>query len=695
MGENEIKILNRFIKLKDSGLVYEADPWHTDLLAAGFGLQKGNGVSTPGVKDAEADPDIVKNDERDHFRFIQSEPAAGDKAPDLDYSLKNIQCAVLNVAGRSSSRRVAFSEDVTEHEVMAYSDHYPLHPSQIVTLADKFVRAKPHVCRFTSKSIAVMNARHAKTYNNDSSRLAQSRRRLILTQLAQNVKLFLNDCTEDEVINSIVCHICPPSQRHDNQASERFVNGIAVTITDTNEAAKIWANTALDKSANPAESWLRPYGAELKDVVSSVFFATRPQPAASNKYKKRMGAKKAKSLERLESKGFELSPAEATTYRALAARSNYLAQDRCDIAFAAKELCREFATPTKKSHEKLKRLARYVTGAPRLTYQFPYQSKQPGITVYVDTDFAGCKSTRRSTSGGFAMYGSHQIKHCSKTQSTVCLSSGEAELRGIAEGLAQAIGLQTIAKDLGFDWTIDVHSDATAAIGIARRRGMGRIRHIDCTDLWCQEKFNSGQAKLHNILGTENPADILTKHVDRGTLLKMLGMVGVKFLDGRSAIAPKTEGINSVSTRRGRRDLHRTAECISVVNDCGKGSNREGDRPSFVRTSDPKAALAPETFSSTCKSSNVSAGPMECAKICSVSAPRSKVYPKFDVSTCSNFDIEITHDCNTTTRQSRHTTSTDHDAVVVDSEDTDIGMVQTLSGIVDYFNNDDDTHTLW
>ena len=71
------------------------------------------------------------------------------------------------------------------------------------------------------------------------------------------------------------------------------------------------------------------------------------------------------------------------------------------------------------------------------------------------------------------MYGSHQIKYWSKTQSTVCLSSGEAELRGIAEGLAQSIGSHTIAKDLGFDWTIDVHSDAAAAIGIARRRGMG------------------------------------------------------------------------------------------------------------------------------------------------------------------------------------------------------------------------------
>ena len=109
----------------------------------------------------------------------------------------------------------------------------------------------------------------------------------------------MDDCTRDKVSNSIVYHFWPPSQRHDNQASEQFVNGIAATITDTCEAEKIWADTALDTSADPAESWLRPHGAELKDVVSSVLFATRTPPAASNKYKKRMGAKKAKSLERL------------------------------------------------------------------------------------------------------------------------------------------------------------------------------------------------------------------------------------------------------------------------------------------------------------------------------------------------------------------------------------------------------------
>ena len=82
---------------------------------------------------------------------------------------------------------------------------------------------------------------------------------------------------------------------------------------------------------------------------------------------------------------------------------------------------------------------------------------------------------------------------------------------GIGDGLAQAIGLQSIARDLGMTWQIDLHTDATAAIGIARRRGMGRIRHLDVTDLWIQEKLNSKLAYLHKVLGTENPADVFTK----------------------------------------------------------------------------------------------------------------------------------------------------------------------------------------
>ena len=67
-------------------------------------------------------------------------------------------------------------------------------------------------------------------------------------------------------------------------------------------------------------------------------------------------------------------------------------------------------------------------------------------------------------------------------------SSGEATLRGIGDGLAQAIALQSIARDMGLHWRIDLYTDATAAIVIARRKGMGRVRHLDVTEVWIQDK---------------------------------------------------------------------------------------------------------------------------------------------------------------------------------------------------------------
>ena len=85
------------------------------------------------------------------------------------------------------------------------------------------------------------------------------------------------------------------------------------------------------------------------------------------------------------------------------------------------------------------------------------------------------------------MMGSHQIRHYSSTQPTVALSSGEAELVGIVKGATISLGLQSCAADLGIDVKVHLHSDASAAIGICRRRGLGKIRHLAVSYLWIQE----------------------------------------------------------------------------------------------------------------------------------------------------------------------------------------------------------------
>ena len=264
--------------------------------------------------------------------------------------------------------------------------------------------------------------------------------------------------------------------------------------------------------------------------------------ASIKKFKqKRIGAKAAKAAERFESIGELLNDAESTTFRALAARANYLSLDRPEISFATKELCRFFATPTKTGVEQLKRLVRYLVGAPRLVWRFKLQDESNVLTTYVDTDFGGCHTTRRSTSGGAAMRGSHLIKHWSTTQSTVALSSAEAELTGICKGAAQGLGLQSLAAGLGIKFELKVMTDATAAIGIARRRGLGKVRHLATADLWIQDRVRKKDFALEKVPGADNPVDILTKNVGRDILIKHMENLGLEYEVGRAETAPSID----------------------------------------------------------------------------------------------------------------------------------------------------------
>ena len=123
----------------------------------------------------------------------------------------------------------------------------------------------------------------------------------------------------------------------------------------------------------------------------------------------------------------EVGGNEATLYRALVARGIYLSQDRSDIQYAVKELSRKMSKPNRADVEKLKHLARYLIGRERAVIHFDYQSLPSHWSVWVDSDWAGCKITRKSTSGGIVMFGSHVIRSWSTTQNVIALSSGEAE----------------------------------------------------------------------------------------------------------------------------------------------------------------------------------------------------------------------------------------------------------------------------
>ena len=87
----------------------------------------------------------------------------------------------------------------------------------------------------------------------------------------------------------------------------------------------------------------------------------------------------------------KLGETESSHYRAIVARCNYIAPDRPDIAYAAKELARHMANPTEGDWQRLKRLGRYLKGKPRLQQVYKWQNEQTILRVYSDADWAGCK----------------------------------------------------------------------------------------------------------------------------------------------------------------------------------------------------------------------------------------------------------------------------------------------------------------
>ena len=229
-----------------------------------------------------------------------------------------------------------------------------------------------------------------------------------------------------------------------------------------------------------------------------------------------------------------------TAFRGSAARANYLAADRLDCQFAAKEVCRWMAKPTRAAWEALRRLCRYLVGLPRMVFHFRWQEVDQ-VDVYTDTDWAGCPRTRKSTSGGCVILGSHPIKSWSSTQSSVALSSGEAEFNGVVRGAGVGLGYQSLLRDLGVSVGLRVWTDSSAAVGICSRQGLGKLRHLDTHTLWVQQAVRSRRVDLRKVAGEVNPADLLTKHsLTRDRLIKLTKLFELEFRGGRAASAPQT-----------------------------------------------------------------------------------------------------------------------------------------------------------
>ena len=115
---------------------------------------------------------------------------------------------------------------------------------------------------------------------------------------------------------------------------------------------------------------------------------------------------------------------------------------------------------------------------PRLVQRFDNQDYAKVLVGWCDSDHAGCIRTRKSTSGATILFGKHELMHYCRGQAVIALSSGEAEYYSLVSLVSELLGIQAITRDWNLDCQLSANMDATAGMGIASRRGLGKLKHV-------------------------------------------------------------------------------------------------------------------------------------------------------------------------------------------------------------------------
>ena len=101
------------------------------------------------------------------------------------------------------------------------------------------------------------------------------------------------------------------------------------------------------------------------------------------------------------------------------------------------------------------------------------------------------------------------------------------------------MGIKSMLSDVGVNCGITVFTDASAAKGIASRRGLGKVRHIELSQLWLQDKVARDEISVVKVSGNDNFSDSLTKPAAAERINHTLYHTSQVCTAGRHAIMPR------------------------------------------------------------------------------------------------------------------------------------------------------------
>nr|GEV87081.1 ribonuclease H-like domain-containing protein [Tanacetum cinerariifolium] len=159
----------------------------------------------------------------------------------------------------------------------------------------------------------------------------------------------------------------------------------------------------------------------------------------------------------------------------------------------------------------LKRILRYVKGTLDLGLHF-YASSTTSLVGYIDADWAGCPSTRRSTSGYCVFFGDNLLSWSAKQQHTLSGLSAKAEYRGVANVVVETAWLRNLLHDI-------MSSKGPSKAKMCREESEN-ITFLECTSLKLSSNSNdivSREGPSKAIVSKEGPSKELLKWYDDAT----------------------------------------------------------------------------------------------------------------------------------------------------------------------------------
>jgi hypothetical protein len=197
---------------------------------------------------------------------------------------------------------------------------------------------------------------------------------------------------------------------------------------------------------------------------------------------------------------------------------------RPDIAYAVNKLASYTANPSLQHVGALKRILRYLKGTKN--YGIIYSAKPQNIrelqnsnlfygyadAAYADTD------DYKSTSGYVFLVGGGAVTWRSKKQTTIALSSTEAEYISLSEAGREACWLRSLYEELGYTQIIPniIKGDNNGSIAMAQNPQFHkRAKHIATRWHWIRDLVQNKIISIESCRDPDQTADIFTKPLAR------------------------------------------------------------------------------------------------------------------------------------------------------------------------------------